>query len=373
MYLVVQRTESEAAEVSAPFFLVVPGVGGDGGNAYTLNVRPTGTLETTPVAEVNVAEIGCTSGSFDVGQLHTWILRASVPAGIRAAQKYTITGNFDEHLTMEDSAPSVTLLTRAGAEIDLTESDHYVISHSEANGKISVSLTPAGMAYASANQGGGECTPEIRVRFQASIRENAGLDAPIPCSASVSYLNSAGVFYEAQSGAGEVHTGGIHLFVSDEAGQPLSGAAFRLVRAEDEWKEETESSTAYVNFLTGSGGKPVSEVTTGEDGRAFLWGVAYGRYYLVQTKAPDGKDKLSQPAAVIVSASSHLTVQDGWQDARGMTVDNTVNLVNWEETLPKTGDVSAVVFVVAGSILIGAICALILELIFRTAKRRIRR
>ena len=185
------------------------------------------------------------------------------------------------------------------------------------------------MAYASANQGGGECTPEIRVRFQASIRENAGLDAPIPCSASVSYLNSAGVFYEAQSGAGEVHTGGIHLFVSDEAGQPLSGAAFRLVRAEDEWnEEETESSTAYVNFLTGSGGKPVSEVTTGEDGRAFLWGVAYGRYYLVQTKAPDGKDKLSQPAAVIVSASSHLTVQDGWQDARGMTVDNTVNLVN---------------------------------------------
>ncbi len=90
------------------------------------------------------------------------------------------------------------------------------------------------MAYASANQGEGECTPEIRVRFQASIRENAGLDAPIPCSASVSYLNSAGVFYEAQSEAGEVHTGGIHLFVSDEAGQPLSGAAFRLVRAEDE-------------------------------------------------------------------------------------------------------------------------------------------
>ena len=31
VYLVVQRTESEAAEVSAPFFLVVPGVGGDGG------------------------------------------------------------------------------------------------------------------------------------------------------------------------------------------------------------------------------------------------------------------------------------------------------------------------------------------------------
>ena len=71
---------------------------------------------------------------------------------------------------------------------------------------------------------------------------------------------------------------------------------------------ERSQAPHIVNFLTGSGGKPVSEVTTGEDGRAFLWGVAYGRYYLVQTKAPEGKDKLSQPAAVIVSASSHLTV-----------------------------------------------------------------
>lgn len=375
VYLVTQRAESEPAEVSALFFLVVPGTGIDGGKSYTLNVRPTGTLETAPSAEVNVAEIGCTSGSFDVGQVHTWILRGSVPAGIRTAQKYIITGSVDEHLSLEDSTPAVTLLTRAGTEIDLTESDHYTVSHSEGSGELCVSLTPAGMAYASANQGEGASAPEIRVRFQASITEKAGLDAPIPCRASVSYLNSAGVFYEAQSEAGEVHTGGIHLFVSDEAGQPLGGAAFRLVRAEDEntaLKNGTETNAAFVNFLTGSG-KPVSEVTTGEDGRAFLWGVAYGRYYLVQTKASEGKDKLSQPAAVTVSASSHLTAQDGWQDARGMTVDNTVNLVNREETLPKTGDVSAAVFVVAGSILIGAICALILELVFRTAKRRIRR
>lgn len=134
-----------------------------------------------------------------------------------------------------------------------------------------------------------------------------------------------------------------------------------------------ETNAAFVNFLTGSGGKPVSEVTTGEDGKAFLWGMAYGRYYLVQTKAPDGKDKLSQPAARHRQRVQPFNGAGRLAGRRGMTVDNTVNLVNWEETLPKTGDVSAVVFVVAGSILIGAICALILELIFRTAKRRIRR
>ena len=381
VYLVVQRTEGEAEEISAPFFLVVPGVGADGENAYTLNVKPTGTAETAPGAQVNVGEVGSTSGSFDAGQIHTWILRGSVPSGIRTAQKYTITGSFDGHLALDGSVPTVTLLSRAGTEISLTEGDHYTASHSEGRGELCVSLTPAGMAYTAANQGEGTCVPEIRVRVQAEITENAGLGTSMPCVASIDYLNSAGVFYEAQSEAGEVHTGGIHLFVSDEAGQPLRGATFRLARAGESSDGEsavlkvnsTEINATFVNFLTEDGKKLVSEVTTGEDGTAFLRGVAYGRYYLVQTKAPEGRDKLSQPVAVTVSASSHLTAQDGWRDANGMTVDNTVRLINSEEILPKTGDVSAVVFVVAGSILIGAICALILELIFRTAKRRIRR
>lgn len=381
VYLVVQRTEGEAAEISAPFFLVVPGVGADGGNAYTLNVKPTGTVEAAPGAQVNVGEVGSTDSSFDVGQIHTWILRGSVPSGIRTAQKYTITGSFNEHLALNESAPTVSLLTRAGAEIGLTKGDHYTVSHNDGGGELCVSLTPAGMAYAAANQGEGACAPEIRVRVRAAITENAGLGTSIPCVASIGYLNSAGVFYEAQSEAGEVHTGGIHLFVSDEAGQPLSGGTFRLARAGESSDGESavlkvngaEINVTFVNFHTGDGKKPVSEVTTGEDGTALLRGVAYGRYYLVQTKAPEGRDKLSQPVAVTVSASSHLTVQDGWRDAHGMTVDNTVQLVNGEEILPKTGDMSAVVFVVAGSILIGAICALILEILFRAAKRRIRR
>ena len=381
VYLVVQRTEGEAAEISAPFFLVVPGVGADGGNAYTLNVKPTGTVEAAPGAQVNVGEVGSTDSSFDVGQVHTWILRGSIPSGIRTAQKYTIRGSFDEHLALNESAPTVSLLTRAGAEIGLTEGDHYTVSHNDRGGELCVSLTPAGMAYAAANQGEGACAPEIRVRVRAAITENAGLGTSIPCVASIGYLNAAGVFYEAQSEAGEVHTGGIHLFVSDEAGQPLSGGTFRLARAGESSDGESavlkvngaEINVTFVNFHTGDGKKPVSEVTAGEDGTAFLRGVAYGRYYLVQTKAPEGRDKLSQPVAVTVSASSHLTVQDGWRDAHGMTVDNTVQLVNGEEILPKTGDMSAAVFVVTGSILIGAICALILEILFRAAKRRIRR
>ena len=381
VYLVAQRTESEKLETFAPFFLVVPGVNADGTNAYTLNAKPTGIVDAPPNAGINVGQIGCVSGSFDIGQTHTWILRCSVPAGIRTAQKYIITGSMDKRLKPETAAPSVSLLTRAGTEMELTQDDHYTVAVSEDSREISAALTPAGMAYTAANLGEGEYTPEIRVRFQAAIRENAGVGVPITCNASVGYLNSLGVDYETQSEDGEVQTGGIHLLVSDEAGRPLSGATFRLTRAEEPTGDEstvisadgTEMDAAFVKFLTEDNGQQVSEVTTGEDGTAFLRGVAYGRYYLVQTKAPDGREKMSQSVPVSVSASSHLTAQDGWQDADGMTVDNTVQLVNREEHLPETGDMSAAVFVVAGSILIGMVCALMLEIIFRTAKRRSRR
>lgn len=253
-----------------PFSWWFPGVGADGGNAYTLNVKPTGTVEAAPRAEVNVGEVGSADSSFDVGQIHTWILRGSVPSGIRTAQKYTITGSFNEHLALNESAPTVSLLTRAGAEIGLTEGDHYTVSHNDGGGELCVSLTPAGMAYAAANQGEGACAPEIRVRVRAAITENAGLGTSIPCVASIGYLNAAGIFYEAQSEAGEVHTGGIHLFVSDEAGQPLSGGTFRLARAGGSSDDESavlkvngaEINVTFVNFLTESSEKPVSEVTT---------------------------------------------------------------------------------------------------------------
>lgn len=381
VYLVTQRTEREKTQIFAPFILTVPGVNADGTNAYTLNAKPTGIVDALPTACVNVGEIGCASGSFDIGQAHTWILRSGIPAGIRTAQKYILTGSMDKNLKPEAAAPSVNLLTRAGTEIELTQDDHYAVAVSEERREICVALTPAGMAYVAANLGEGEYTPEIQVRFQAAIQENAGVGVPIICNASVEYLNSLGVSYEAESEGGEVHTGGLNLLVTDEAGRPLSGATFRLARVEDTPGDEstvinvegTEMNAVFVSFLTENSEGQVPEVTTGEDGTAFIRGVAYGRYYLVQTKAPEGMEKLRQPVAVSVSASSHLTSRDGWRDADGMTVDNTVSLVNREEHLPETGDMSAAVFVITGSILIGMVFALMLEIIFRTAKRRSRR
>ena len=376
IYLVTQR----AGDRFAPFLLMVPGVSADGGKAYTLSVTPTGEEETCPDAAVNVGQIGCSSGSFDIGQSHTWILRGSIPVRFAAAQKYTLSCSVDKHLLPGTEAPTVTLLTRAGTEKTLAADKHYILTGDEER-EIGISLTPAGIAYTAANLEEGTYSPELRVGFQAAIRENAGLGVPISCSATLDYLNSAGVFYEAQSVSGEVHTGGIHLLVTDEEGTPLAGGVFRLARPAEETDDEwdvlnvggTDVNVVFAEFLTEGGEGRVPEVTTGNDGTAFLRGLAYGRYYLVQTKAAEGVSRTRQPVIVSVNASSHLTARDGWQDGRGRIVDNTVRIVNTEDKSPETGDMGVVALIVAGSILIGMVCAVLFEATLRAAKRRVRR
>lgn len=343
VYLVTQRCSDAAAEAAAPFLVMLPGAAADGGAAYTLNVHPTAAAETVPSVGLDVE--GRPGGSFDVGQPHTWTARGSIPAGIATAQRYVLTDCLDNRLEYEAGSLQVAAAAADGMETELREGDHYTLAVTGRS--IAVSLTPAGMAYGGAKAPGGE----IRLRFRTVIRDTAEPGVPITNRIGLSYLNSAGIAWEAESDPAEVHTGGIRLRVTKETGEPLPGASFRLFR------EDT----------------PVAEAVTGEDGAAFVSGLAYGSYTLTQTKAPAGCNPLHRSLTVTVNEISHLTAADGWRDVKGQIVDNTVEIRNTEEVPPKTGDAWPVAFVVAGSTLIGLASAAVLELTVRTLKRRSRR
>lgn len=343
IYLVAQRYSAATGETAAPFFVMIPGRTADGGVTYTLNVHPISTPETQPTVQLDVE--GQESASFDAGQPHTWTVRGTIPAGIASAQRYALTDYLDSRLEYEPGSLRAFVAGGDGAETELREGDHYTLTVTDQS--MSFSLTPAGMAYAGAKGAGGE----IRLRFQTAIRETAEPGVSIANRIGLSYLNSAGISWEAESGPAEVHTGGIRLRLTNEAGQPLAGASFRIDR----------------------GDTPAAEGVTGEDGTIAFTGLAYGAYALVQTKAPEGYNVLSRPVPVTVNETSHLTAEDGWRDAGGQIADSTVQLINTEAIPPKTGDAVHVVFVIGGSTLIGLVCAAILELTVRTLKRRSRR
>lgn len=124
-----------------------------------------------------------------------------------------------------------------------------------------------------------------------------------------------------------------------------------------------ELSVVFVEFHAAAdmSDKKTPEVTTGEDGQAVFYGLAYGTYYLVETKAPAGYNLLTQPITVEINESSHLTKADGWENAEGEVIDNTIHVVNTKFILPETGGMGTTVFTVAGILIIGAACLLLLS------------
>ena len=371
-YLIVEQYSAATTGAIEPFFILIPGTTEDGsGHSYSLFVSPKNISETGPDIKKDVTEIENNSDSFDVGQEHTWILRGGVPAGIGSAQRYAISDTLDYRLTYVKGSPVVKLFTKAGEELSMTDDTFYTLAEGTAvvDGRtvdqFSVSLTAKGMAYVAGNLGEGSHLPEIRVYYRAAINENAGLGEQIPNQAHVDYLNSAGMDYDADSDIPEVHTGGIHLLKTDAEGNPLAGAELRIAREATEAELADESvvkqkltvqgevlDVVFVDFLPQAdlSGEKVDRVVTGEDGKASFCGLAYGSYYLVETKAPGGYNLLTEPVAVQIDGESHLVTEDK---------DPTVRIINTKFVLPETGGTGTALFTVVGLLIIGSAAILI--------------
>lgn len=296
---------------------------------------------------LDVCALDLGSGTFAVDQKFTWILRGSIPAGLKDAKGYVLTYTPDPRLTLETGSTMVILHTADGRQRPLRAKEHYQM---EEGTYLRLALTPAGMKYAASILGEGKFTPELRLSFRASINRTAQMGAAIPGEGSLRYTDRVGNIQEVHSDRPEVHTGGIHLRLTDAAQSPLRGASFRIARpavgTDIGAKRETlsidgkKTQVVFLSFFDTAQmeGEKVTVLKTNAEGRALAYGLPYGTYYLVQTAAPKGYQILTSPIPVSVNAASHLTKADGWKTTDEETVDNTVSLVNTPFTLPEEGD-----------------------------------
>lgn len=376
VYMIVERYSAATTGPVEPFFIIVPGTTESGdGYVYTITVNPKNTTETGPDIQKDVTKLDNDHDSYDVDELHTWIIRAGVPAGIGTAQKYIITDTIDYRLTYTKGSPVVKLFTKAGEELTLTPDAYFILKEGtvEENGRavdlFSISLTAEGMAYVAENLGSGSHIPEIRVYFTAAINSNASLGEEIPNDAHLDYTNSAGVDYDADSDVPEVHTGGTNIRKTDAKENPLAGASFKIAReaTEEELADDTITkeiltvdgeplNVVFVDFYaTGDlSGEKTYEVTTNENGAAVIYGLAYGTYYIVETQSPAGYNLLTAPIKVEINAESHLEA-------------NSIKVINTKFVMPETGGIGTTVFTVTGLVIIGAA---VLLLVFNAKKRK---
>ena len=382
VYLVVeQKTNTVVTTMQKPFFVAVPYVDENGIYDYIVDVYPKNDILQEKVEiEKDVTEIDNDSSTYDVNEEHTWIIQSSIPAGIASGRKYEITDALDYRLTWKEvtkvsvaydngtfdpvTDPADKTEDAANAEtfILTAEEDYKVVptKDQDAEGndvdKFIVSLTPAGMQKIADYVGNDYDNYELRIYFKAAIDQDAQLGVNIPNQARVDYTNALDQEFEDVSDIPEVHTGGMNLLKLDAADETvkLAGAQFRLAeKAEGETWDAVITvkgeavKVNYVSFYTNAGleGEKVDTAVTDDKGEAFLCGIAYGSYYLIETKAPAGYNKLTEPMEVEVTAVSHDTEAEGaWN-----IVKNSQGF-----QLPSTGGMGTTLFYAAGGALVMA-------------------
>lgn len=147
--------------------------------------------------------------------------------------------------------------------------------------------------------------------------------------------------------------GGINILKTDVLGNGLPGASYQIAR-EATQSELLDSSVAkrllkigedtltvvYASFWDSREmtGEKKTEAATDDAGCAAMYGLPYGTYYLVESKAPEGYDRMTAPIRVTVNKYSHLTADDDVRDDADTVIDNTLHIVTIRYSLPETGE-----------------------------------
>mgnify|MGYP002770062971 CR=1 FL=1 len=223
----------------------------------------------------------------------------------------------------------------------------------------------------------------IVVTYKATLNSNALTTDKESNKATLEYSNNP-----AGEGTGTVKTPDVPVYICDfdididkyddtdnkDGGtankeKKLAKAEFILYKEVTKNEQKTtyyykwDNSTKEVKWVTDK--QEATPKTTTADGKASFQGIAAGSYFLEETKAPDGYNKLKDPVPVIITAdyddkgqlTTSATHTGEGQYIQTVEVPNKAGAV-----LPSTGGIGTTIFYVLGSILaLGAAVLLIVK------------
>ena len=397
IYLIAEKEHDAIAKTLKPFLVAVPMTDENGHPIYHMNLSLKNDV-VRPTVDKDVTEIGQKADSQDVGDNVTWIIRGDIPKDMAKSSLYQLTDVVDYRLTydgkvvvkvqkIDEKANNDTTVDGIKNSNVLVEGKDYTLAatpghidpnpndaveEGEAITTIVVNLTKAGREKVAQMVGAEYENYELRVYFNSHIDEDAEVGTKIPNTVTLEYINSANHKWAVEPEEDPfVYTCGINLYKHDAKNKEfaLKGAKFKLAKVVAEGtegavqlvtKEDGTVGTVnviYVDFYAGVKNseldpeKKINEVETDAEGKAMLYGLEEGTYYLVETKAPVLVDKttnevkakynlLSYPVKVTLGSNSHLD-------------DNRIEVANSNQfKLPSTGGIGTGIFTISGSAMI---------------------
>lgn len=231
---------------------------------------------------------------------------------------------------------------------------------------------------------------EIKVTYTATLNKDAvtGFDAN-KNSATVEYSNKPGTDNKGESEPSivDVHTFNFTIFkyyLKDATKTGLANAEFELYKANE--AGDAADTNAKINIVkvkdgeyrqatpeeVAAGGFKSDVIVSGTDGKVLVKGLDAGTYYLRETKAPEGYNKLLSDIKVeikatygengkLVSYTVDYTYNGNKTTGTAITdKDNSPEVAVENKTgaqLPSTGSKGALMVTLAGIVLFGALTA----------------
>lgn len=350
------------------YYLVVPNPKGStpdgehqnrGTDAMLVNVNEnaqTMELKTVyPTVEKKVNNDNHASAS--VGDTLNFTLTSTVPDTSEYTDSYQFA--FEDTLSKGLTFGNITSITigettlNAGTDYKLTQT----VDDGTGETKLRIDFgTESGGIYNAKDLFDGKAGQKITVTYTATLNEKAQVQVDQTNTVKVVYSNNPGTNGTGESGESKTHqyTFGFDLKKTDGT-NPLAGAKFQLKKGADVIKliavagQENTYRPAKADEMNSGA---ITEVITPEGGVIHFTGLAEGIYQLVETEAPEGYNKVTNPIEVKIEASYE---EDG--TLKSWTVNtngqNPVEVVNHAGTLlPGTGGIGTVVFTVAGAAIV---------------------
>lgn len=201
---------------------------------------------------------------------------------------------------------------------------------------------------------------EIVVTYKAKITKDAVTTNPAKNTVYLEYSNNPGTNELGKSNPDEskVYTYDINIFKfykgEENAETALANATFKLTASEESTSEaiklvaEADGKTYHVADAKESEDTSVTkvtEVTTGADGKITIKGLKAGTYYLHETIAPTGYNKLKKPIEIKIDVTNNDYTKPSYtvNGTPNKANDSTIKVENVKGVmLPETGSIGTI-------------------------------